>query len=542
MKIHVLLVSNQVRGVSGTGGLGDVATALSKTLAQRDDVEIRLLMPGFEKIREQIPDCFDQVVLPGLEVPYGDGIVPMDVCRLSLPASAGAKPVTVYLLRAAGHFPTANDSAEQAVLLARGTLAFLQAYRHRFPVDLVHCNDWHAALLPVYLHTLHAVDPYLGGIATLYTTHNTGYGYQGGFDDAAAILKLAGLPKDLFRPGRTRSLEHGTQFNFAKGGFGFTDLISTVSPQYRQEILTPAFGGGLEGLFRERRDDLYGVLNGLDTEEWNLTCDHYLAPLDQAVRGTVLATDPADATRRYILQSDSPARLREMKKKLRSMLRAWMSKDGRTPFAGLRDDTILPAVVSRISDQKFPILMEVLEEILLIPGTQFLLLGDAAKHDPLGQAFAVKVRELQAKYPDNLLFFEGFDIRLSHLIYAAADVFLVPSGFEPCGLTQLIAMRNGTVPVVRHVGGLVDTVNEENGFPFLEPRDNEAHMVDVPAAARLLVERTRVAVAECRENPGRWHKRMAAGLSPDYSWVVPAGQYLRLYHEAIRRHLVRCLK
>jgi starch synthase len=535
MKLRVLLVSNQVRGIDGTGGLGDVAAALPKALAVRDDIDIRVLMPGFKEIsglrdNPGLANRFDGAPLKSLSIPFGKNDVAVDVHEYSLLQDDDDAPALMCYLLRADPFDRANDSPEQAILLCRAAVEFLKDFE-AFRPDVIHCNDWHSGLIPVYLNTMYSADPYLGRIATLYTIHNAGYGYQGAFPtektpiDPDEMLSLTGLQASaIFLPFRTRSLEHQGQLIFAKGGLGFADLISTVSIQYAHEILTPAFGGGFEDLLKQRAQDLCGIVDGIDTEvEWNPARDPHI---------------PC-----HYSKCDTIQTIQDCKLRTRQPLQAWTDRAGQQPFADLEADSTLLALVGRIASQKFPVLMPALEDICKIERVQVAILGDAHPEDAEGQHYADTIRQLAARRGSNLLFYRGFDIPLSHLIYAASDMFLVPSTYEPCGLTQMISMRYGSVPVVRFVGGLVDTVVDEqagphaNGFGFQTQVEYPRTKDDFNREARKLLETVRRAVSTLRNSPERWQVLMKNGLERDSSWSVPATQYMKLYDEAVTRRV-----
>jgi starch synthase len=544
MKLNVLLVSDQVRGIDGTGGLGDVATGLAKALAIRDDLEIRILMPGYEQISEpQLTERFSQVVFESLAVPLGSEIVSVQVCRMILPTFFEDEPrVVCYLLRQPEYFQSRENSGRQAVLLARAALTFIERCEE-FRPDLIHCNDWHTALIPVYLNTVYKTHPFLGRIATLYTLHNnTGGAYQG-VKPLHEVRLLAGLPEECYQPAMTRSLEFFGQFNHAKGGIGYSDLINTVSLTYAEEIRSRVFGGGLDKVVEDRGAELCGIVNGIDTSEWNPASDHYL---------------PA-ATR--FSATDDPKVIRQKKLALRESLREWKSADGRFPFKTITDDSVLIGVVTRISEQKVPILLPLKQDTgfayevpspvericdesrgLKVP-VQWVFLGNADRSDDRGKQYAAKLQHLFETRPEDVTFFDGFDIGLSHLIYAASELFVVPSTFEPCGLTQLTSMRYGSIPVVRSVGGLRDTIIDEqdayeaNGFKFLERDDrveNWVYQAEVREAIELLVKTIQRAIA-VRGNETRWNELLLNGMRRDSSWTIPAAQYRRLYDEAVRR-------
>lgn len=525
MKLRILIVSNQVRGIDGTGGLGDVAAALAKALAQTREVDVRILMPGYRCVSGvSVEDRFRSVVAADLAVPFGDRMRSARVCRHPLPVSTTEASVPCYLL-CMDAFDKAADSPEQAILLARGTLEFLRFFQE-FRPDVLHLNDWHTGLIPVYLETLYRRDPLLGRMATLYTTHNAGYAYQGAFPDDAfpeapqELLQLAGLDRRLFVPLQSKSLEHQNRFNFAKGGLGFADLITTVSLTYSDEIRTPAFGGGFEQLLQERSGSLCGIVNGIDTDEWNPASDPALAPFNFS-------------------QDDPPDTVQTRKRQIRQLLRSW-ARNGSVPFAGVDDDTLLAAFIGRLTDQKAAILMPVLEKIAADEGVQFAILGSAHPQDEIGRQYVAGIRRMAAAHNGSLFFFEGFEIELSHLIYAAADLLLMPSVYEPCGLAQLIGLRYGTLPLVRFVGGLADTVKDvetgagANGFGFKETVSDPFAMAAIPAAAEMLASTVGRAAFVFRNRPQRWRELIGNAMATDVSWDIPARQYLKIYQAAVR--------
>ncbi|HKR61876.1 MAG TPA: glycogen/starch synthase [Pyrinomonadaceae bacterium] len=589
MKTRVLLASQQIRGVDGTGGLGDVPVGLAKELLFRGDADIRLIMPGFsiisgEKDHPELKDRFNlkNLVLHGLKVPFGGSTESVDVYRIKVPKTE----IECYLLRCSG-FDELNKEADlyatdsrgvpnkntapRAILFSRAVVEFLRQYKD-FRVGVVHCNDWNTALIPVYLQTIYSDDPYLGRIATLYTTHNAGgEAYQGGFPlygeyrlrrGSESLLILAGLEAhDVFQGGVTRSLHHKDRFNFTKGAFGFADILNTVSHKYRKELLTSAFADGLDEVLSVRNVDFAGIVNGIDVEEWDPATDKYLDGVQYST-------------------NDASSIVREKKNGLRAALRNWQVpkdsgryKKGDQPFLKLRDSSILLGVVSRIDYQKAPILLGRIQNIGESPippapeeelewrnrngvinpieemlarnhDVQIVILGNA--NDLYGSRFVNLLHELRQQLFEQVLFFEGFDIPLSHLIFAVSEIFLQPSLFEPAGLTQQYAMRYGALPVVRAVGGLDDTVvdnsdanrvDEATGFKFLEEDIPSTHMVNEKTAPAAFVTAVERSLRVFRSDPARWNQLMANAMKRDASWAVPAQQYLRLYDEALRRNL-----
>ncbi|HPG38932.1 MAG TPA: glycogen/starch synthase [bacterium] len=536
MQLSILFVSNQIRGIDGTGGLGDVPVGLSKVLAERNDIDIRLIMPGFANIiGKGMENRFDDAnkVLSDLLVPFGDEEIKVSIYQVNLVHKPGDKNIICYLIRCPEVFDKDNDknSPDKAIFFSRSVVEFLNAYTG-FRVDLIHCNDWHTGLAPVYLKTLYRDDPYLGCIATLYTTHNSGGdAFQGAFPRSNELLSLAGLDKlNVFMPLSTRSLHHFDKFNFTKGGLGFADMINTVSHQYYKELFQPAFAGGLEGLFRERAADFTGIINGIDTDEWDPETDTIIKPYQYA-------------------KGDDVEHIIKQKQQIRFLLRQWgtpplKGQKIKRPFAHVSDDSILIGLVNRIDYQKAPIFLSALDRICEMHKVQIILLGNT--NDEFSRIeYEQPLLEKYAKYPETLFFYKGFDPDLSHLIYAASELFLVPSTFEPCGLTQLIAMRYGTIPVVRSVGGLVDTVidlddparkNHATGFHFREDVD-EFNLMNREEAARQLCYALERAVANYHND--RWKQLVKNCMNRDSSWHIPARQYVQLYQETIHRCMTR---
>ncbi len=529
MKLRVLIVSNQVRGIDGTGGLGDVAAGLAKALIAHESLDARIFMPGYRSVSGTgVTNRFDTVVLSDLQVPFGGRLLPAQVCRYFLPPfNADDSRVTCYLLCMEA-FDQARDSPEQAILLARGAIEFLKNYESFHP-DVIHCNDWHTGLIPVYLSSSYQNSLWPGQVSTVYTTHNIGYFYQGAFPDDTfteppeTLLFQAGFEQNLFQPMRTRSLEHQYRFNFTKGGLGFADLINTVSITYAREIQTPALGGGLDQLLLERTHDLYGVVNGIDTAEWDPERDSLIAPFNFS------KSEPID----IVIQK---------KRQVRKLLQAW-GKNSLKPYTGIKETSLLMAFIGRITDQKAAILIPILEKLCLLNVAQIVILGSAHPKDPIGRQYVVEMDNLSKKYPENLFVYEGFEIELSHLIYAGSDLLLMPSLYEPCGLAQMIAMHYGTLPIVRFVGGLADTVIDEqegvsaNGFGFKETQIAPHTAADIPPAADLLYATVLRAAAVFKDAPLRWNALIRNAMAADVSWRIPAHRYLEIYNAAVSKRI-----
>ncbi len=478
---RILLVSPEVVPFAKTGGLADVAGALSKALSGLGH-DVRVLMPKYRGVERHTPSL---VPVLDLRIPIADRHSEGTV----LEGRIGSVPI--YFL-ANDHYydrdglyttPDGDywDNCERFVFFCRAAVEAVRGLGWR--PQVIHANDWQTGLIPVSLATFYRDDPICGEIATLFTIHNLAY--QGVFWHYD--MPMTGLGWDLFTPA---GIEFYGKINFLKGGLVFADLLNTVSRTYAREIQTPEFGCGLEGVLQERGRDLYGVINGIDYEVWNPE------------------TDP-EIPKRYTAQD------LEGKRVCTASLRGEL---------GLRDEpSLLIGMVTRLAEQKgIDLVLAVLPE-LLEQDCQLVVLGsgEPSLEQALGQALE--------RYPGRAAARLGYDAGLARRIYAGADCFLMPSRYEPCGLAQLISLRYGTVPVVRWTGGLVDTVKEFDpstgtgtGFGF------EAFSAEALAGA------VRRAVAVYRR-PEQWRQLVRNGMAQDFSWEASAREYVGLYRKALKR-------
>jgi starch synthase len=404
----------------------------------------------------------------------------------------GDGPVRVVLLEHAGYFNRDHlygagsrdypDNPERFAFLARASLAW--ASEAAAPYDVVHAHDWQAALVPLLLRRGVPRPAPLAAATVVQTIHNLAY--QGVFD--ASWLPRLGFGWDLFR---LEALEYWGRISFLKAGVVFADRVSTVSPGYAREIRTPAFGYGFDGILRARGRDLVGILNGIDYDQWNPATDvHLPAHYDasnlegkRTVKQAVLDT--------FGLPVDDDALAR--------------------PLVGL---------VSRLVDQKgFDLLAQAADELPRFDAT-FVLLGTGERR------YEDQWLALAARHPDRIGARIGFDEGTAHRIEAGADLFLMPSRFEPCGLNQMYSLRYGTLPVVRATGGLGDTVRN------LDPRTGEGTGFTFDEASpQAVISTLRWALDTYRNRPV-WRRMQAAGMRQDFSWEASAAEYARLYGRA----------
>jgi starch synthase len=482
--LKILFVSSEAVPFAKTGGLADVAGALPHELARMGH-QVRLLLPRYGTIAAAAHGLKEW---GQLAVPTAAGVVSAVVDEGRLPGSDAAVFTLGHdpLFARQGLYGEAGadypDNLERFSFFCRATMELLLAFAKvsRWTPDVLHAHDWQAALSVVYLKSLYASRPEFKDLGALFTVHNLGY--QGLFP--APVFPKTGLGPELFTP---KTLEFFGQVNLLKGGLVLADLLTTVSPTYSREIQAPEHGFGLDGVLRERRDRLTGVVNGIDVEVWNPATDPHL-----------------------------PARYSESDLAGKRRCKEALQKELALP---VRDVPLL-AVISRFTSQKgLDLVAAALPELMRLD-LQVALLGTG---DP---ALELQFQSLHMRYPDKLGVRIGFDDVLAHAIEAGADLFLMPSRYEPCGLSQLYSLRYGTVPVVRKTGGLADTVvaytprtaadGTATGFAFQEPTP-EALLTTILLALRVYANRA------------EWEALMQAGMTTDVSWAKSAKAYGALY-------------
>ena len=376
------------------------------------------------------------------------------------------------------------DNPERFAFLAAAALEWAASVPERF--DVLHCHDWQAGLAPMLLRTGRAPSR-LTATPAVFTIHNLAY--QGVFD--ASWLPRLGFGWDLMR---IDALEYWGRISYLKSGLMFSNLITTVSPRYAREIQTPEFGFGFDGILRYRTNDVIGILNGIDYDQWDPARDSYIPePFDARNLSGKRAAKRA-LLDRFGLASDTSALER--------------------PLVGL---------ISRLVDQKgFDLIAGIADELAGLDAS-FVLLGTGERrYEDLWLALA-------ARHPDRVAAKIGFDEPLAHLIEAGADLFLMPSRFEPCGLNQMYSLRYGTIPVVRAVGGLADTVHD-----YARGDSKSTGFVFTQYTGPALLGALRRALALFGDQPG-WRALQAAGMKQDNSWDRSAREYVKIYERAIER-------
>lgn len=487
--MRIVIVSPEAVPFAKTGGLADVAGALPRELADLGH-EVRLVMPLYRMVRDR--GFAPPVSGAAVEVPLGDRRVGGSIHVMDDPDRDG-RFKTIFIENAEffdreGLYGTKGadftDNASRFVFFSKAAVEALKAVD--FIPDIIHVNDWQSGLVPLYLKTIYGLDPHFRRTSSVLTIHNLGY--QGLFWHLD--MPLVGVGWEYFTP---EGIEFYGKINFLKAGMVSADVINTVSETYAKEIQTPEQGFGLDGVLRSRKNDLFGILNGIDVTEWNPETDTYI-PKTYSV--------------------DDLSGKRENKKALLSEFYLPESMD--VPLIG---------IISRLADQKgFDILTEALDKIMELDVMMVILgTGDRRYHDLLA--------EMGKRYPMKLGVKLAYDNRLAHLIEAGADMFLMPSRYEPCGLNQMMSMRYGTVPVVRATGGLKDTVSS-----YSEKKETGTGISFGPYTPEGLSGAVKKAV-DLFGKPEHWKNIILNGMSADFSWRASAKKYEDLYHRALKKRV-----
>lgn len=479
--MHIVFAAPECAPWARTGGLGEVLRALPRQIATLGH-KVSVFIPYYRQVREQAPN--KTYAVQSITIPFQyysrfagilDGGVHEGVQMYFVDCPELFDREYLYGTPAGAY----QDNWERYGLFCR---AVLEASKLLGAPDLFHVHDWHTALLPVYLRTLYYFDPVLRNRGAVLTIHNAGY--QGSFP-AETVERLL-FPWDIFTPERA---EHNDEFNFLKAGIVYADRLTTVSPRYAEEIQTPEYGQTLDGVFRSRAADLRGILNGLDYHDWNPASD-----------GNIAA--------HY-----TPENLAGKSECRRDLLHAF----GAAP---IDDATAVLGVVTRLTTQKGIDVLAAIAEPLMREKVTLILLGSGEDY------YENLLRSLAAKYNGRIFARIGYDTMLAHKVEAGSDMFLMPSRYEPCGLGQLVALKYGTVPVVRATGGLDSTVEEWNpvtrtgtGFKF-QGLESEEFLAAIQRA-----------LAAFHGDKDAWQTLMRNGMAQDHSWTKPAEEYVEVYQQ-----------
>ncbi len=481
---NVLFVTSEVFPYSKTGGLADVSNSLPQALNSLGN-DIRIITPKYGQLDERRLQIHEIKRLKELKINVNGKDTKFSI-KSSFIHGRNTK-AQMYLLESQDYFKNKGiyqnsntkkdfpNNDERYLFFCKAVIEILEILQWK--PDVIHCNDWQTGLIPAFIKTIYKNNSYISDIKTVFTIHNLAY--QGNFP--VSTFAKTGLPDSVLTE---KGGLHFGQFSYLKTALNYADKISTVSEKYAEEIRTDKnYGCGLEDVLKSRKKDMVGILNGIDYSIWNPVVDK-LIPY------------------RYTHQ-EIPLKY-ENKRELLENYKIEYNED--IPLIG---------VISRLVDQKGFDLIEKIMPQLMKEDVQLVILG-------LGEEKYHKyLKSVEKKYKDKLAVHIGFDEALAHQIEAAADMFLMPSKYEPCGLNQMYSLRYGTVPIVRNTGGLSDTIVDYrkpngNGFLFEEYDANE------------LLKSIKTALDLYKEKP-KWNKLVRQGMSLDFSWKVSAAKYMKLY-------------
>jgi starch synthase len=474
--MHVLFAASECAPFIKTGGLGDVIGALPKALKEQG-VEVSIILPKYEDLSFQYKKQL--TFMKNIEVPVGWR---QQYCGIEVLVHEG---ITFYFLDNEYYFKRHGsygffDDGERFAFFSR---AVLEALPHlEVKPDIIHCHDWQTGPISVLLKAHYKNHPFYQNMKTVFTIHNLRY--QGVYPKGV-LSELLDLSDLYFQKD---GLEFYGNVSYLKAGLAFSDCLTTVSPSYAEEIQTAYYGENLDGFLRKRRDQLYGIVNGIDIEVYNPAADEYIDQPYSEIEGK-----------------------EENKIQLQQTLELTIDKD--VPIISM---------VTRLVDQKgIDLILHVFHEMMGL-NVQFVLLGTG------DERYEETFKNLEGQYSDKVSILTYFDEAMARKIYAGSDLFLMPSQFEPCGIGQLLAFRYGTIPIVRETGGLRDTIipyneftDEGNGFSFA---NYSAHDM------LYTIER---AVWFYRFQPEKWRELVAQAMNLDFSWNASSKQYKKLYESLI---------
>lgn len=477
--MKILMAASEVEPFSKTGGLADVLGSLPPQLAASGH-QLGVVTPLYRSVRLENPSLlFDDLSItlgPDAHTPRVQTVTRHGVTYyfVDYPPFFDREG---YYGTASGDYP---DNAQRFLLFSK---VVIEIARREFLPDVIHCHDWQTGLVPTLLKTAHASDPVLGGVPVVFTIHNLGY--QGTFD--ASMMGPLGLPPGLFT---VDGLEFYGRINYLKGGLVFADALTTVSEAYAREIQTKEYGVGLEGLLSWRSNVLTGVLNGVNYKNWDPRSDRLIAANYSAD-----SLEGKRACKRDLLETFG------------------IAGDPGQPVIGM---------VSRIAAQKGADLVSAAIQDLMAMEISMTVLGS-------GDAVYVDLyRSLEQRFPGRFVLKVAYDEALAHKIEAGADMFLMPSRYEPCGLNQMYSLRYGTPPVVRATGGLDDTIEP---FDAATGKGNGFKFRDYSASA--LVASVRQAL-ETYANRAAWRQLMKNGMAQDFGWSRAVPKYEKIYRDLVK--------
>ncbi len=483
--MKIAFISPEVYPFAKTGGLADVSFSLPVALARKGH-DVRIIMPRYyaiDKERFQL-----KLIHPSLQVPYG-----FEQKMAAIFMSSYVSDVLTYFIEYDNYFGreglyndvyrSYNDNADRFAFFSMAVMEALK--KIDFRPDVIHCNDWHTGLVPVYMKTLYSNDPFFMNSAAVMTIHNAGF--QGIFQKNNFF---SSMDTDLFK---IDGLKFFNQINYLKGGVLFSDIVTTVSKKYAVEIQTEEFGYKLAGVFRKIKNRLYGIANGVDYEQWDPLKDSFL---------------PENYSRSNLNGKNAS--------KLELQKRVGVSTDSEVPVIG---------TISRLTYQKgMDVLAEAMELLLQDEQFQFIVIGSGELE------IYKRFERIKNMFPDRVGLYLGYNEELAHIAEAGLDIYVMPSRYEPCGLNQMYSLKYGTIPIVRATGGLDDIIEEwnnekksGNGFRF-----NDLNRDELYNTVRKVIKKYK--------NRDEWKSLQRNAMSFNYTWDDAVLEYERVYDMAVRHH------
>ncbi|MFH1197344.1 MAG: glycogen synthase GlgA [bacterium] len=487
-KLKILFITSEVVPFIKTGGLADVSSALPQKLLEMGHT-IRLVVPKYGAIDERKFKIHEVVRLKDLPIKIGHKEV-VYALRSSFLVGPKAR-VQIYFLDNAEYFGSRHslyadpitgedfsDNDERFILLARSVFELIN--KLGWVPDVIHCNDWQCGLVPIYMKTLYKNDPIISQVKSLFTVHN--FGFQGIFPKST--FAKTGLPDEL---NSENGILHNGKVNFLKSGLLYADAINTVSETYAKEICSnEEFSEGLQKVLSPRKKDIYGIVNGIDDQIWNPEKDK-------------------------IIEKKYSSKNVEVKEENKIALAEKFGFE-------YRENVPVIAMISKIHDSKgFDLVKESFKELMKLD-IQLVLLGTGDRK------YHKFFEDASVKFKNKFTCFLGFDDALAHFIEAGADMLLMPSRYEPCGLNQLYSLVYGTVPIVRETGGLADTVQR-----FDDKNQNGNGFVFKKYTSEEMMKEIKRAVEIYKDDKKTWTKIMKNGMKSDFSWLNSAKNYVDLY-------------
>ncbi len=484
--MKIAFITSEALPYAKTGGLADVSGALPKALEELG-CSVKIFMPKYYVIEESKYDLHYNWEIGEIKIKIGSNTRFVHIYQSMLPDSN----VEVNFIDCPHYFHRDQiytdgfDEDERFILFSKAVLETL--IRLNWTPDVLHCNDWPTGLLPLFLKENYVKGEFFSKTASIFSIHNIGY--QGIFNKDA--VKKADINPELFYP--MSPIEYYNGISFLKAAISYSDIINTVSKTYAKEILTPEYGAGLDGVLREREKDLYGILNGVDYSLWDPENDKLL-PYDFSLNNLDGKLD----NKEYLLNKIK------------------LKYSHEVPLIG---------IVSRLVSQKgFDLFEQVSDELMLL-NVQWIILGSGENK------YEEMFRDLQQNYPEKVSAYIGFNNEMSHLIEAGADMLLMSSLYEPCGLNQIYSLRYGTVPIVRRTGGLADTVKDYDESIASGELNGNGFVFDEYTGDALLSAVSRaIDYFKDKEN---WNKIISTGMQQLFSWKDAAREYLTLYNLAV---------